>query len=297
MQQAGRICHVLAGAARRRAVNRLEHRAVVADICRARQANGTGDLCGDVGEHVAVEIRHHDHVEGFGRIGHLGRADVDDPVLVLDLRVLGGDFVERPVEQAVRDLHDVVFGEARDFFALVGAGVLEGVADDAFAAGSRDQLEALRDLIGLAVLDAAIDVLFVLANDDDVHRRVFGRDVGIERHAGPNVGVHAERLADGNVEALEAAALRRRDRRLQKDLRAPQRFPGRRLDAVAQTLVVDRLADLDALELEPRSRGIEDSQRRGHDFRTDAVAVGDRDWRDRCRHRAATHRNFAYMYG
>jgi hypothetical protein len=31
----------------------------------------------------------HDDVESLGCIGQLGRTDVDDPVLVLDLRVLG----------------------------------------------------------------------------------------------------------------------------------------------------------------------------------------------------------------
>ena len=89
VQQARGIGEVLTCAARRRAVNRLEHRAVIADVRRTRQADRAGDLRRDVGEHVAVKIRHHDHVEGFGRVGHLGGADVDDPVLVLDLGILG----------------------------------------------------------------------------------------------------------------------------------------------------------------------------------------------------------------
>ena len=106
-----------------------------------------GDLRRDVGENVAVEIRHHDHVERFGRVGHLGGADVDDPVLVLDLRIFGADLVEDLVEQAVGHLHDVVFGEAGDLLAVVQRGVFEGVADDLLAARPRDQLEALHHLV------------------------------------------------------------------------------------------------------------------------------------------------------
>ena len=87
-QQARGVRQVLAGAARRRAVDGLEHRAVLADVGRAGEADRARDLRRDVGEDVAVEVRHHDDVEGLGRVGQLGRADVDDPVLLLDVRVL-----------------------------------------------------------------------------------------------------------------------------------------------------------------------------------------------------------------
>ena len=69
-----------------------------ADVGGAREADGAGDLGGDVGEDVAVEVGHDDHVEVFGGIGHFGRADIDDPVVTFDIRVLGGDFVEDFVE-------------------------------------------------------------------------------------------------------------------------------------------------------------------------------------------------------
>ena len=72
------------------------------------------NLGGDVGEDVAVEVGHHDHVEALGRVGQPGRADVDD--LVLLSRCPGtrrADLVEDLVEQAVGHLHDVVLRSCR----------------------------------------------------------------------------------------------------------------------------------------------------------------------------------------
>ena len=70
--------------------------------------------------------------------------------------------------------------------------------------------------VGLAMLDAGVDVFLVLADDDDVQIRVEGlnkRNIG---DAGPDVRIESQRLADHDVEALKAATLRSRDRRLEK---------------------------------------------------------------------------------
>ena len=115
---------------------------LLADVGGAGEADRAGDLRGDVGEDIAIEVRHDDDVEGFGRVGDLGGADVDDPVFLFDVGIFGADFVEDLVEEAVGHLHDVVFGEAGDLLAVVLHGVLEGVADDLLAAGAGDELEA-----------------------------------------------------------------------------------------------------------------------------------------------------------
>ena len=94
----------------------------------------------------------------------------------LDVRIFRRDLVEDAVKQAVGPFHDVVFDEAGDFLAAEFLRVLKSVADDLFRAGPRDQLEAFLDLIGLAILDAGIGVLFVLADDDDIHYRVLCLD-------------------------------------------------------------------------------------------------------------------------
>ena len=117
------------------------------------------------------------------------------------------------------------------FFRLFLHRVLERVADDLLAARARDQLEALNDLRALLILDAGVEVLLVLADDDHVHLRVLGLDVRMVGDARPDVGVEAERLAGGDVEALVAAALRRGDGRFEKHLGAAQRLPRFRVDA------------------------------------------------------------------
>ncbi len=289
-QQARRVCHVLTGAPRRRAVDRLEHGDMLADVRRGREAHRAGDLGGDVREDVAVEVRHHDDVELLRRVGELRRADVDDPVLLLELRILGADLVEDLVEEAVGELHDVVLGEAGHLAPAVGAGIFERIADDLLGAWPGNELQALEHLVGLPVLDAGIQVLFVLAHDHDVHLRMPGGDERRVRSAGPHVGVEPERLAHGDVEALEPAALGGGDRRLVEHARAPQRLPGAGLDSRADALRVDLLADLDRLHFELRAGGLQDAQGRGHDLRADAVAVGDRDrGRYRRRRRRADH--------
>ena len=130
----------------------------------------------------------------------------------------------------------------------------------------------------LLMLDAGIEVFLVLAHDDDVHLGMLGVDVRVIGHARPHVGVEPERLARGDVEALEPAALRRRDRRFQEYLGAAQRLPRARLDAGAVAAQVDLLADLNGLDVDARAGLLQDLKRRVHDFGADAVAVRDRNW-------------------
>src|SRR5207249_7478281 len=62
--------------------------------------------------------------------------------------------------------------KACHLFAAKFLGILKGVSDYLFRAGTRDQLEAFLDLLGLAVLDTCVCVLLVLTDDDDVHDRM-----------------------------------------------------------------------------------------------------------------------------
>src|ERR1039458_7586200 len=182
--------------------------------------------------------------ERIRRVGHLGGADVHDPDLLLDVRVLRADFVENLVEQAVGHLHDVVLHEAGDLLAIVAARVLERVAHDLFAARPRNELDAGHHFGAHPVLDPGVQVLFVLPDDHHIHIGVLGVDEGVVRDARPHVGILAQRLARGHVEALEAAALGRGDRSLQEDLGSQQRFPGARLDTCAIAAQVDLLGKM-----------------------------------------------------
>ena len=104
--------------------------------------------------------------------------------------------------------------------------------------------------------------------------RVDERVVG---NAGPDVGVEAECLARGDVEALEAAALRRGDGGFEKHFGAAQGFPGAGLDARGVAAQVNFFADLDGLDFEGGAGGFQDVEGGLHDFGTDAVAMRDGD--------------------
>src|SRR6202167_2304014 len=198
---------------------------MVADIGGARDAYRPGDLRGHVGENVAIQVGHHDDVESLGRIRHLGRADVHDPGLVGDVRILHGDFVEDLVGETVRHLHDVVVGEAGDLLTAVAARVFESVAHDLFAAGPGDQLQALHGAGAELILDAGVAIFFVLAHDHQVHARMQRVDERVIRNAWAYIGIEAERVAGGDVHALEAAAVRRGDGGLQEHRGAAQGLP------------------------------------------------------------------------
>ena len=62
-------------------------------------------------------------------------AVVDDDVVLLELRKFRADLLEDALHQALGELHDVGFGGAGDFFAVLGLRQREGGADDALAAG------------------------------------------------------------------------------------------------------------------------------------------------------------------
>ena len=196
----------------------LEHGATLADIGRPGETDGAGDLCCHVAEDIAVKVGHHDDVERARRVRHLGRADIDDPDFLLNVRILHTDFVEHLMEQAVGHLHDVVLHEAGDLFAIVQARILEGVAHDLLAARPRNQLDAGHDFGRHLVFDARIEVLFVLAHDHDIHIGMLGVDERMIGNARPDVGILPQGFSGGDVEALESSALRGRDGSLEEDL-------------------------------------------------------------------------------
>ena len=195
---------------RRRAVGRLEHREVVADVAAGRDADAA-DLGRDrVGQVVAVEVGRGEHVELVGAQQHLLEHDVGDLVLdddvaagarvleghpraaVEQLRavLLAGHVVAPLAERALGELHDVALVDERHGLAVVLDRVVDRLAHQALAAERRDRLDAeagvleelgahllaqeLGELLVLVrtglVLDAGVHVLGVLAEDHDVDR-------------------------------------------------------------------------------------------------------------------------------
>jgi len=105
--------------------------------------------------------------------------------------------------------------------AIIPPRVLEGVTNNFFGARPANELQTLIDLFGLPVLDARVQILFVLAHDHHVHARMLGLNVRGIRNARPHIRIQAERFARSHIERLEAATLRSRDRRFEENLRAP----------------------------------------------------------------------------
>ena len=103
-----------------------------------------------------------------------------------------------------------------------------------------------------------------------VHKRVV-------RNAGPHVGILAQRLARGDIQALEPAALRRCDRRFQEHFGPQKRVPGTGLNTRGIAAQINLLANLDGLDLESRAGCFQDLERGIHDLRAYAVSMGDGD--------------------
>ncbi|HVM68664.1 MAG TPA: isocitrate/isopropylmalate family dehydrogenase, partial [Gaiellaceae bacterium] len=183
-----RVHLVLPGVLRRGAVGRLEHGDVGAEVRAGREAEAADQASGEVGDDVAVEVRQHEHVVLLRPLHELHREVVDDPVLELDVGVLLRDVARDVKEEPVRELHDVRLVHGRDLAAAVAARVIEGELDDLPCARLGDRLdrdpgvaadvpvaargEPVEQLVGvlgaLLELDAGVQVLGVLAHDDEV---------------------------------------------------------------------------------------------------------------------------------
>ena len=126
-------------------------------------------------------------------------------------------------EEPVGALHDVGLVHRGDLAAAVRARVLEGEAHDALAALARDDLDALGGVVADHVLDAGVEVLGVLAHDDEVDV-VEAAAHALHRLGRAQAGVQVELLAQRHVDAAEARADRRRDRPLDRHLVAADRL-------------------------------------------------------------------------
>ena len=135
-KQARRIRNVLARNIWRGPMNRLEHCAFGTDVGGSRQADRSRDFGRDVREYVAIEIQRNDHIEitWVGRESR--RSNVDDAVLVLNLRIRSSNLIKHFMEETIRELHDIVLAEATDLASTLRARVLKGIADDPLTTGS-----------------------------------------------------------------------------------------------------------------------------------------------------------------
>ena len=127
--------------------------------------------------------------------------------------------------------------------------------DDLLAALARDELEALRDAGRLHVLDARVEVLDVLADDDEVDAAARVRRGDARQLAGgADVAVRLEQLAERDVRALLAEADRRLERPLEDDARLADRLDRVLRNARGEALHEHARAGLPHLPLDGRAR-------------------------------------------
>ena len=150
-------------------MDRLEDRRLGADVgarCDAEAADQPGR---EVAHDVAVQVRQDQHVVQLGLLDELHAHVVDDAVLELDPAVvLGGDRPATLEEEAVGQLHDVGLVDGGHLVAAVGDRVLEGEPGDPFRGLAGDDLDALGGITADHVLDPGVEVLGVLADDDEI---------------------------------------------------------------------------------------------------------------------------------
>ncbi len=299
----------------------LEERGVVADVGAGRDPDAAHLGRQGVGDVVAVEVhRGDDVVLGRARQDLLQEGVGDDvldeqPVARVPTAILPGhrDVGELVTDQLVPPFPERPLGVLHDV-ALVHerhrpAGVIEGVAErgtnEALATGHRDRLDAdaavgpqlpavpgieeleeLLDALGaLLELLAGVDVLGVLPEDHHVdelgllHRR---RHPRVPAHRA-QAHVEVEDLAQGHVEAADAAADRRRQRALDPDevgAEGLDRLVGEPLPGLIERLLPGE--DLEPDDL-PRSlvglghRRLEDVRSRPPDVGTDPIAFDEGD--------------------
>ena len=158
---------------------------------------------------------------------------------------------------------------------FVPARVVEGEAGDARRGVLRDDLQRLDDAGHDLVLEAAVEVLGVLADDDEVHVL----ETALDRRQvldGPQVRVEVERLAQAHVDRGEALADRGPDGSLQGHAVLADGVQNARRQGVALE-PLGLPADDDLFERERRPHRVEDREHRVGHLRPDAVPPDERD--------------------
>ena len=166
----------------------LEDCGSIADISAWRDAESADQAGTEVAENITVEVGQDEDVVEFGLLDQLHAHIIDDAVLEFDVGVFLGDIATDVEPETVGEFHDIGLVDAGDLLSAELAGVVEGEPDDTARPCNGDRLDAyagiLCDMAGgvlvdpvdylvgvvlaLFVFDACIEVLCVLADDDQV---------------------------------------------------------------------------------------------------------------------------------
>src|SRR5215213_1451014 len=195
-QRRERVGPVLSGVLGRRAMYWLEDRYLLPYVrprCNTEPARKPGT---EVREYVAIEIGADQNVVEVRLHDQLHAHVIYDPVVYLleVVLIVSCDLEEDVAEQAIGELHDIGLVDDGDVLATLFLGALEGHPADALGAFAGDDLDRLGRMLAHGVLDAGVEVLCVLAIDDDVDvlvRRLYAW----QAQRRPDVPVEVELLA------------------------------------------------------------------------------------------------------
>ena len=224
-----------------RPVGGLEDRPAFANIRPRRHAQPADQTRAQVADNVAVEVFGHQHVVQLGLLHQLHAHVVDQPLFELDVAVLRSDRFADGLKQPVRVLHDVGLVDGGDLPPAVRAGIVECEPNDPLAVLDADRLDRqarrlrvganlpvggeavdLADQLGggpfaLGELDAGVEVLAVLADDDQVDILVAAADAGVTL-ARAKARIQIECLTEQNVDRPKPFADGRRNGGLERDV-------------------------------------------------------------------------------
>ena len=289
-----RVGLALAGDVGRAAVDRLEHRRVLAagvDVAGRGQADAAGDRRGDVGDDVAEEVVGDDDVEA-ARVGrHEDRRGVDVLVGHLDVRELRTHGLDGAPPQVPGVDEHVVLVHKGQVLARARLGTGEGIAHDPLHAIPGVDADLGRDLVrgvdAQRATVADIRALGALADDDEVDAvRGDARDVERARDTRVELGraqvdvvVHGETQRKQHP-ALEHAARHGRvaDGTEQDAVVALELLDDARREGLTGAVPAGRAeVVLGRAHLDVSSSRLEDLQALGDHLRSDAVAADDGD--------------------
>ncbi len=170
-----RVDFARAGVLRRAAAHGLEHAdAFGVDVAAGGDAHAALDDAAEVGDDVAEHVRGDDHVVELGVLDDPHAAGVDVVVVFFDVGIFLADLLERAPPEVVAE-DDVRFGDERDLLAFGVVALLaelEGVTNATLASAAGVESGLRGDFVRRAfvqkALDAAVEVLGVFADDDEV---------------------------------------------------------------------------------------------------------------------------------
>lgn len=178
---------------------RLKDGNVTAHVAARHNTGTANQRSANVGQNATVQVGHDHDVKLLGLGDALHRGVVDNHVVGLNSRVLGGRLLEGAAEQTVGELHDVGLVDTGDLLAVVGQGKAKGKLGNALRLCAGNDLERLDNTLDRLVLETRVLALGVLTDNahvDVLVARLVARHVLDERDG----GVDVELLAHGNVE-------------------------------------------------------------------------------------------------